>query len=152
MTRTVQPHLNLSRARRRGLVVVQYTLMTLIVLAFLTRGLENAATLVIFLVAALASMVTHTTLAMSIQNIAQVRVHTLDERQRAARDAAFAGALRVLTAVLTVAWVYAMVASWFGLWLPDARELWLPLWLIAQLAYGLPTAIAAWNEPEVERE
>lgn len=93
-------------------------------------------------------MALHTTLAISIQNIAQRRPADLDERQRAAREQAYVLAQRVLAWVLTLLWIYATMAWLTHRWLPQGQQLWALLWALVLLAHGLPTSIAAWLEPE----
>jgi hypothetical protein len=148
MTQIALPKLRLSRAQRHALVLAQYALLTAGAALALALGYTHPVGLVTFLLVALLSAASHTVLAMSIDNIAQVRPHVLDERQRLVRDRAFAAALRVLTVYLSVGWVYALLASLLGWWLPPADRAWFALWTLAMLAYGLPTALAAWHEPE----
>jgi hypothetical protein len=104
--------------------------------------------LLLFLIPLLIGAICHTRLAMSIQNIAQVNPARLDERQRAARDRAFVLSLRYLGWVLGLACVYAMIAGITDWWLPEKKYFGFALWSFMMLAFSLPTAVAAWNEPD----
>jgi hypothetical protein len=152
MTRTALPTLTLLRSPRRALVITQYALLLTGSALVLVFGYGNLTVLLLFILSALLSAVTHTTLALSVQNIAQARVETLDERQRIARDRAFAAALRGLTVCLSAAWGYALLAPLLGWWLPPAERAWAALWGLAMLAYSLPTSVAAWTEADLDRE
>ena len=139
--------LPLPQAKRRTLVLIGAATMIPVFFAF-TGALENLGMLIAIIVCMVIGAACHTRLAMSIQNIAQTNPARLDERQRATRDRAFTLALRYLGWMLTIAWVYAMIARFTGWWLPDAQNLWIVLWGFGMQVYGLPTAIAAWLEPD----
>ena len=151
MTQTTMHSLHkpLKRRHRRLLVTMEMILISLTVVAgiLLEPDLSMPALLGRLVLPILAA-VCHTRLALSIQNIAQVNPRILDERQRATRDRAFSLSLVILSVVLSVIWGYAMIASYAGWWLPMGGQLWQVLWLPAMLSYGLPTAIAAWLEPD----
>jgi apolipoprotein N-acyltransferase len=151
MTRPPVPlNLPLRLETRRALVVLEFVCTVVaVVLGVLGIVWINTWFLVLgALPAMLAAAVAHTRLAMSIQNIAQVSVRTLDERQRDARDRAFSRSLGIVGATLGALFAYALLALFFDLWTPGPSSLWLVLWLPMQLCFGLPTAIIAWTEPD----
>jgi hypothetical protein len=89
MTRTVRPRLTLSRFQRQALVVTQDALLSIGGAARLTPGDRILAAGLAFVLAALASAIIHTDLPVAIDNITQVRVETLDERERPIRNRAW---------------------------------------------------------------
>ena len=140
--------LPLTQTQRRLLVLLESVAVVIPLMIAVSGVLKILILSIIAIVFMLISMVCHTRLAMSIQNIAQVNPKQLDERQRAARDRAFVLSLRILGILLTIAWVYAMAAMVTGWWLPEAKYLGFVLWGFGMQVYSLPTAIAAWLQPD----
>lgn len=153
-----QPDLqvNLSDQQRRFWVGVQYGLLVAMGYLMLSVPLKEWIRewgwwmLGVFVVVMVFSAGIHTMLALSIGNICQVKLSSLDERERASRDRAFIGAFQVLTLTVSIAWLYAAVASFTKSWLPEPSQLWMLLWLIGMMFYGLPTSIAAWQMKRLE--
>jgi hypothetical protein len=141
-------HLPLPKTTRRALVILEFACVALAVVAGLIASFSMTSVFLVLIVAAMAAAACHTRLALSIQNIAQVSVRALDERQRDARDRAFSRSLQILTATLGAMVAYALAAMVFKLWLPAPEQLWLVLWLPLMLSTGLPTAFVAWTEAD----
>lgn len=80
MTRTDLPTLTLLRWPRRALVVTQYALLLTGSALVLMFGYDSLTAMLLFILTVVLSAVIHTTLALSVQNIAQAHVETLDER------------------------------------------------------------------------
>lgn len=148
------PKVRLSKNLRRASVGLQYALLIGSTVLMLLSPLKQWDWIMpaIFILAVVASAAIHTTLALSIDNICQGRLNRLDERERTMRDQAFVSAFQILTGVLSVAWIYAMMASFLGGWLPEQGQTWMLLWSFAMLTYGLPTSVAAFNMPQNPNE
>lgn len=143
---------HLSNNQRKFFIGVQYGLLIASTFMMLSTPIQgwSVALMLMFSVATVLSVALHTTLALSIGNICQGQLERLDERERAMRDRAFIGAFQFVTAVVSLAWLYGMVAWIAKLWLPEAQQIWMLLWLIGMLIYGLPTSIAAWQMKNLE--
>ena len=146
------PKVRLSNNQRKFLIGIQYGLLIASTFIMLSTPIKDwsIALVLLFIVAAILSAALHTTLALSIGNICQGRLERLDERERAMRDRAFIGAFQIVSTVVSLAWLYGMVAWIAKLWLPEAQQIWMLLWLIGMLIYGLPTSIAAWQMKNLE--
>jgi hypothetical protein len=146
------PKVRISDAGRKFLIGMQYGLLAVASVLMLANPIQNwsVGLLVVFIGATLFSSVLHTLMALAIGNICQGRLDRLDERERAARDHAFITAFQITAVVVSLAWVYSMVASVMELWLPEAKQIWILLWLIGMLIYGLPTSVAAWQMKNLE--
>lgn len=146
------PKVNLSQNIRRLLVLLQHGILGPIgLLILLVPSREwSLVLLLVFVVAMLISAALHTTVALSIGNICQGKLERLDERERSARDEAFILSFQIITAVVSLAWFYAMIANYWAWWLPQSNQIWIILWLIGMLTYGLPTSVAAWKMRSLE--
>ncbi|MDX2005775.1 MAG: hypothetical protein SFU83_10905 [Meiothermus sp.] len=148
------PKVYLSKNLRCALVGLQYILLPISTTLMLSTPAKSWdwIMLVVFVVVMAASMFVHTTLALSIGNICQGRLDRLDERERTMRDATFVTAFEIVKAVLSVAWIYGVLAFFLGWWLPQGQQIWILLWMFAMMAYGLPTSVAAFTMPETPRD
>jgi hypothetical protein len=74
----------------------------------------------------------------------------LDEREIAARNAAYLAAYRVLALCVCVGGVYFVtLGPDFGLWMPPSLDHWWTIvWGAICLALALPAAILAWTAPD----
>jgi hypothetical protein len=133
---------------RRSLVILEHLSIALPAAIAVSGVVYTPGILSVYILMLLLGASCHIRLAMSIQNIAQVNPLRLDERQRATRDRAFVLTLHVLAWSLTLAWVYALIAGLTGWWLPPRERIGFVLWGFGMLAYSLPTALAAWLEPD----
>jgi hypothetical protein len=141
--------LPLPRVSRRRLVVIELLCSVAPPLVLFSGfAVGRWVALLLFLIPLSIAAICHTRLAMAIQNIAQINPVRLDERQRGARDRAFVLSLRYVGWALMIACVYAMIAGLTNWWLPQQRHLGFVLWSFMMLAFSLPTAVAAWLEPD----
>jgi hypothetical protein len=150
MNQQTLPTINLPQTSRQALVGAQYGALVIGCFLMLRTPLKelDLTVMLVFILGTAITAVIHTTLALSIGNICQGRLNRLDERERASRDQAFVLAFQILSAVVSVLWIYGMLASFLGWWLPVASQFWVLLWGLGMLAYGLPTSIAAFKMPD----
>ena len=72
-----------------------------------------------------------------------------DERETQVRDRGFAHSYMILSLMVSLAIVYDMLAHDFGWWLPAAGQLQNVLWVVLMFVSTLPSAVLAWELPDV---
>lgn len=149
------------RKRRRILVAVDYLWVGVIGVVFMAAPtLETAygewiwiLLLVATVPAALVNLLTFTALKASIQNLADKKAAELDERQESVWHRAHYLSYKILGITLLIAMAYVLIAVLLfpgQLWLPAGGEF-LFVWAILFFLFStLPTAVAAWTEPDPE--
>ena len=155
MERTVDQHLG--RGQRRLLVAAIYLgLVTYVVEALMAESTWWLSVVGFF--GFFATIVIHFSLLLPFtQRIADEKESKLDERQAAVRNRAHRTAYQILGSVVMLALVYTSISLGYF-----SNQLWTPEITAdnaSTIAMGavffiitLPTAIIAWNEPDLEPE
>lgn len=137
-----RPPVRLSIRASRALSVATYA-----ALAVGTIGAAAAPNLA-FSVVKLAGLIAATVLFLSTFSFQVNAADTmLDERERGERDRAYVLAHQIIVATLFAAFLYALAARTFGLWLPDGEG---AVDLLSVLGIGslaAPGAVLAWLVP-----
>lgn len=152
-----------NRKRRRILVAVDYlwvgTISAFFMAAPTLEDLYGGWIWTLFLVAlvpvALVNLLSFTALKASIQNLTDKKATELDERQESVWHRAHYLSYKILGTTLLAGMGYGVIAFQLfpgQLWLPAGDQFFF-LWAILFFLFStLPTAVAAWTEPDLEPE